>query len=375
MQGNHRAGVEGDAEHMLRALDLARQGRHVTPPNPSVGCVLVADGRVAGEGHTRAAGQAHAEVVALEDAARNGASVRGAIAYVTLEPCSHHGRTPPCADALVRAGVARVVVAVPDPNPVVAGRGIEWLRAAGIQVDVGLFAEEARELNLGFFSRMLRKRPWVRMKIAASLDGRTALESGQSQWITSAASRADGHCWRARAGAVLTGIGTVIEDDPRLDVREIDTPRQPLRVIIDSRLETPTAARILRPPGDVLIYAATEDDARGSALRAAGAEIRCLPNPAGKVDLAIMLEDLAHRGVNELHVEAGQKLNGSFVREDLVDEYLVYLAPKLLGQGQGMMNFGPLADLKYARALEFTDTQRVGPDLRIIARPPNRAQF
>ena len=360
---------------MLRALDLARQGRHVTPPNPSVGCVLVADGRVAGEGHTRAAGQAHAEVVALEDAARKGASVRGATAYVTLEPCSHHGRTPPCADALVKAGVARVVVAVPDPNPVVAGQGIERLRAAGIQVDVGLYAEEARELNLGFFSRMLRKRPWLRMKIAASLDGRTALENGQSQWITSAAARADGHRWRARAGAVLTGIGTVTEDDPRLDVREVDTPRQPLRVIVDSRLETPTAARILLPPGDVLIYAATEDDARGSALRAAGAEIQCLPNPAGRVDLAIMLEDLAQRGINELHVEAGQKLNGSFVREDLVDEYLVYLAPKLLGHGRGMMDFGPLADLKDARAFEFVDTQRVGPDLRIVARPPGRAQF
>lgn len=275
----------------------------------------------------------------------------------------------------MRGGVSRVVVSVADPNPLVAGRGIERLRAAGIQVDVGLLADEARELNLGFFSRMVRGRPWVRMKIAASLDGRTALDDGTSQWITSPEARADGHRWRARAGALLTGIGTVLEDDPRLDVREVETPRQPLRVVVDSRLQTPASARILQPPGEVLLYAASEEPARAGALRETGAEITCLPNAQGKVDLAAMLADLAARGVNELHVEAGHKLNGSFVREDLVDEYLVYLAPKLLGHGRDMLDFGPLPGLSDAPQLDFLEVERIGPDLRLRARPPGRDRF
>lgn len=364
-----------DTRFMRKALALARQAQWICPPNPAVGCVIVLnDGQVVGA-HTQATGQAHAEAQALQILAARGLTARGATVYVTLEPCAHHGRTPPCADALVQAGVARVVVAIQDPNPLVAGRGIERLRAAGIPVELGLLAEEAREVNLGFFSRMQRGRPWVRLKVAASLDGRTALDDGRSQWITSAAARADGHAWRARAGAVLTGIGTVLEDDPRLDVREVDTPRQPLRVIVDSRLETPPSARILPPPGSVLIYHAQDHPARCAALAAAGAELVCRPGAGGKVDLGAMLADLAQRGINELHVEAGHKLNGSFVREDRVDEYLVYLAPKLIGQGREMMRFGPIERLDDAPALEFLEVQQVGPDLRLRARPPGRDRF
>lgn len=366
---------EFDVAGMRLALDEARQAHFICPPNPAVGCVLALPDGTRIAAHTRATGQAHAEAAALEIARARGCSPAGATAYVTLEPCSHHGRTPPCADALIAARVARVVVAIADPNPLVAGRGIERLRAAGIQVDVGLLADEARELNLGFFSRMVRGRPWVRMKIAASLDGRTALDDGTSQWITSPEARADGHRWRARAGALLTGIGTVLEDDPRLDVREVETPRQPLRVVVDSRLQTPASARILQPPGEVLLYAASEEPARASALRETGAEIACLPNAQGKVDLAAMLADLAARGVNELHVEAGHKLNGSFVREDLVDEYLVYLAPKLLGHGRDMLDFGPLPALSDAPQLDFLEVERIGPDLRLRARPPGRDRF
>ncbi|PPE71606.1 bifunctional diaminohydroxyphosphoribosylaminopyrimidine deaminase/5-amino-6-(5-phosphoribosylamino)uracil reductase RibD [Caldimonas thermodepolymerans] len=366
---------DDDRHWMAQALEQARQARIICPPNPAVGCVLVLPDGSSVAAHTQATGSAHAEVAALQALAASGRSAHGATAYVTLEPCSHFGRTPPCADALVRAGVRRVVVAVRDPNPLVAGRGIERLRAAGIQVDEGLMADEAREVNLGFFSRMLRQRPWVRMKVAASLDGRTALDNGVSQWITSPAARADGHAWRARAGAVLTGIGTVLEDDPRLDVREVQTPRQPLRVIVDSRLQTPPTARILPPPGQVLVYAARPDEAAAQALRAAGAEVQYLPNPHGKVDLPAMLADLAARGINELHVEAGHKLNGSFVREGLVDEFLVYLAPRLIGPGRGMLELAPLAALDRSVALEFVDVQRVGPDLRVIARPPGRDRF
>ena len=372
---NARWGTNVDLAGMREALSLATQAQWLCPPNPAVGCVIVLpDGGVI-SAHTQATGQAHAEAQALRMLAAQGQSARGATVYVTLEPCSHHGRTPPCADALVREGVARVVVAVEDPNPLVAGQGIERLRAAGIQVDVGLLADEAREINLGFFSRMQRGQPWVRLKVAASLDGRTALDDGRSQWITSPAARADGHAWRARAGAVLTGIGTVLDDNPRLDVREVDTPRQPLRVIVDSRLETPPSARILPPPGDVLVYHAEDHPARRAALEAVGAELVCLPGAGGKVDLGAMLADLARRGVNELHVEAGHKLNGSFVREDRVDEYLIYLAPKLIGQGREMMRFGPLDGLDDAPALEFLDVQRVGPDLRLRARPPGRDRF
>lgn len=358
---------------MSDALALAELSIGVSEPNPRVGCVIVApDGRVIGRGHTQQAGGPHAEVVALRDAAAHGESVRGATVHVTLEPCAHHGRTPPCCDALVAAGVGRVVMALEDPNPLVAGQGAARLRAAGIEVvDLGggPLAERARELNIGFFSRMERLRPWVRLKVAISLDGRTALANGDSQWITGEAARADGHAWRKRAGAVLTGVGTVLDDDPRLDVRLVDTVVQPMRVVVDSRLETPPTARLLQPPGAVLLYAAHDDAARREALQQRGAEVALRPGPHGKVDLPGLLADLARRGVNELHVEAGHKLNGSFVREGLVDEYLVYLAPKLLGAGRELAAFGPLERLADAHELRFVGLALLGADLRLLARP------
>ena len=361
---------------MERALELARAARLLAPPNPAVGCVLVdAQGRIIGEGHTQATGGAHGEVMALRDARARGHEVRGASAYVTLEPCAHHGRTGPCCDALIEAGVARVVASLVDPNPRVAGQGLARLRAAGVQVEVGPGAQASRELNLGFFSRMLRAHPWVRMKLAASLDGTSALGNGQSQWITSAQARADGHTWRARACAVLTGIGTVLADDPRMDVREVSTPRQPVRVVVDSALQTPPAARIVQGAGPLWIYTATRDAAREAALQARGAHITHLPGAGGKVDLHAMLADLARREINEVHVEAGSKLNGSLMRAALVDELLVYLAPKLLGPGRGMAAFGPLEDLADALQLEFLECTPVGADLRLRARPPGRAAF
>jgi diaminohydroxyphosphoribosylaminopyrimidine deaminase/5-amino-6-(5-phosphoribosylamino)uracil reductase len=355
---------------MHDALALAEQAIGLSEPNPRVGCVIVApDGRVIGRGHTQQAGGPHAEVVALRDAAAHGHSVRGATVVVSLEPCAHHGRTPPCCDALVAAGVGAVVMAIEDPNPLVAGQGAARLRAAGIEVVAGPGAQAARELNIGFFSRMERGRPWLRLKAAVSLDGRTALPNGASQWITGAAARADGHAWRKRAGAVLTGVGTVLDDDPRLDVRLVTTALQPLRVIVDSRLETPPAARILDAPGNVLIYAAQPDDRRQAALAERGAEIAFAPGPNGKVDLPAMLAHLASRGINELHVEAGHKLNGSFVRERLVDEFLVYMAPKLLGLGRELAAFGPLEQLDDAVELHYVSVERLDADLRIIARP------
>lgn len=357
------------------ALSLAHGARAVTPPNPSVGCVIADDNGVVGQGHTQRAGGAHAEIMALQDAAAQGRSVKGATAYVTLEPCSHHGRTGPCCDALIAAGIRKVVAAMADPNPLVSGQGFERLRAAGVEVEVGDGAAEARELNIGFFSRMVRGAPWVRMKIAASLDGATALANGQSQWITSPEARADGHAWRARAGAVLTGIGTVLQDNPRLDVRLVDTPRQPFRVIVDSLLQTPVDAKIFEAGGPVWIYTAVQDASREAALAAQGATVTCLPGARGKVDLAAMMKDLARREINELHVEAGSKLNGSLVREGLIDEFLVYLAPRLLGPGMGMASFGPLEQLGDAVALQFQSAERVGPDLRVLARGVGRDRF
>ncbi|WP_156949867.1 bifunctional diaminohydroxyphosphoribosylaminopyrimidine deaminase/5-amino-6-(5-phosphoribosylamino)uracil reductase RibD [Simplicispira psychrophila] len=365
---------------MHQALGLAAQALFLSSPNPRVGCVLVAaDGRVIGQGFTQQAGGAHAEVMALRDAAAAGESTRGATAYVTLEPCSHQGRTGPCCDALVAAGVARVVASLEDPNPLVGGRGFARLRAAGVEVEVGPGAAESRALNIGFFSRMVRGTPWVRLKVAASLDGTTALHNGASQWITSPAARADGHAWRARACAVLTGIGTVLHDNPRLNVREVSTPRQPQVVVLDSRLQTPPDAHLLVAVRACSIYAAgsldADFDARQAALQACGAAVVQLPGAEGRVDLAAVLRDLGQRGINELHIEAGQQLNGALLRAGLVDELLLYLAPKLLGAGLGMANIGPLPSLAEALALEFTDVQRVGPDLRVLARPPGRGDF
>lgn len=359
-----------------QALALAQKSIYLTSPNPRVGCVLVApDGRVIGQGSTQQAGGPHAEIMALRDAAAAGQDVRGTTAYVTLEPCAHQGRTGPCCDALVAAGIAKVVASIADPNPLVAGQGFARLRAAGIKVEVGPGAAESRELNIGFFSRMIRGTPWVRLKSAASLDGTTALLNGASQWITSPAARADGHAWRACACAVLTGIGTVLDDNPRLDVREAPTPRQPHVVVVDSQLQTPPDAHLFIAGRACYIYAASQNDAKKAALEAQGATVVYLPNPQGKVDLQAMLRDLAQRGVNELHVEAGNKLNGSLVREGLVDEMLVYLAPTLLGPGLGMANVGPLDTLAQGLLMDFTSMERVGPDIRIVARVRGRDAF
>jgi diaminohydroxyphosphoribosylaminopyrimidine deaminase/5-amino-6-(5-phosphoribosylamino)uracil reductase len=357
---------EFDHRCMRRALALAAQSMYHASPNPRVGCVIARDGRVLGEGSTQPPGSNHAEIEALLDARRQGHDLHGATAYITLEPCAHFGRTPPCATALIEARIARVFAAVEDPFPQVNGQGLEMLRASGVDVRCGLLEHEAREINIGFFSRLTRGRPWVRMKIAASLDGKTALHDGASQWITSGAARADGHAWRARACAVLTGIGTVKADDPQLNVRMVDTPRQPLRVVVDSKLEIDPAARVLE--GGALVVGAIDDPARIAALRAAGTDTLTLGNDHGKVDLAALMRELARRGCNEVHVEAGFKLNGSLVRAGLVDELLVYLAPKLIGEAQGMVHLPALSDLAQAQRLVFHDVSMVGEDVRLLAR-------
>ena len=365
------------AHFMNKALEQAAQALFLSSPNPRVGCVIVdAKEQIIGQGFTQQAGGPHAEVMALRDAAAKGNDVQGATAYVTLEPCSHQGRTGPCCDALVAAGIGKVVGALTDPNPQVAGRGFERLRMAGVEVEVGPGANESRELNIGFFSRMIRGTPWVRLKAASSIDGVTALHNGQSQWITSPEARADGHAWRARACTILTGIGTILEDNPRLNVRDVQTPRQPRVAVVDSKLDTPLNAHILKAPNGCLIYTCSQNQIRIEALQAQGATVICMPNAAGKVDLLAMLRDLAQRGTNELHVEAGFKLNGSFIREGLVDEFLLYQAPKLLGTGaMGIASFGPLDSLSEGLQLEWQDINRVGEDLRLISRVQGRSHF
>ncbi|MDD2914706.1 MAG: bifunctional diaminohydroxyphosphoribosylaminopyrimidine deaminase/5-amino-6-(5-phosphoribosylamino)uracil reductase RibD [Gallionella sp.] len=366
-----------DSIWMAQALRLAERGLYTTSPNPRVGCVLVRDSSVVGEGWHERAGEPHAEVHALHEA---GETARGATAYVTLEPCSHYGRTPPCADALISAGITRVVVAMQDPNPLVAGQGIAKLRAAGIEVECGLMEAAARELNTGFVARMTRGTPWVRSKIAASLDGRTALHNGESQWITGAAARMDVQHWRARSCAVLTGIDTVLADDAQLNVRELKTPRQPLRVVLDSRLRMPLTARILHHllpspasggggEGGVLIYTAVHDVGKIAALEQAGASVCVLPDANERVDLAAMLTDLAKRGCNELLVETGSTLNGALLQAGLVDELVLYLAPQLLGDmAQGLVQLGELTSLEQRVNLDWQDVRQVGRDLRIVAR-------
>lgn len=358
-----------DHRFMARALALAARGLETTTPNPRVGCVLAKDGVLLGEGWHARAGEPHAEVHALRAA---GEAARGATAYVSLEPCDHHGRTPPCVDALLGAGVARVVAAMTDPDARTAGRGLERLRAAGVQVASGLLSEQARELNIGFVSRHERGRPWVRVKIAASLDGKTALLNGVSQWITGPAARRDGHRWRARSCVLMTGIGTLQGDDPRLTVRDVPCRRQPVRVVVDSRLRITPQARILEG-GGVIVATAAGEAAHASALTAAGAELLYLPDAQGKVDLAALLRVLAARGHNEVLAEAGINLHGALARAGLVDEYLLYLAPLLLGdEARGMVGLGGLQSLSQATRLAVHDLRRLGPDLRLLARvmPP-----
>ncbi|UCV18419.1 bifunctional diaminohydroxyphosphoribosylaminopyrimidine deaminase/5-amino-6-(5-phosphoribosylamino)uracil reductase RibD [Ferribacterium limneticum] len=352
---------------MARALQLAERGLWTTSPNPRVGCVVVRDGEIVGEGWHEKAGEPHAEVHALRAA---GEKAKGATAYVTLEPCSHHGRTPPCAEALIAAGVSRVVAAMTDPNPLVSGKGLALLQAAGIETASGLLENEARELNIGFVSRMTRGRPWLRLKAAASLDGKTALNNGVSQWITGPDARRDGHAWRARACAILTGIGTVRDDDPSLTVRDVATTRQPLRVVVDSRLEIPLTARVLQGE-PVLIVGAVENAEKMALLRSTGNFVEILNDGAGKVDLKALLELLAQRGINEVHAEAGFKLNGSLLREGLVDELLLYLAPCLIGHdASGLFNLPELTRLDGKRRLKIRDLRQLGEDIRLIARFP-----
>ena len=354
-----------DHAHMARALRLAERGLYTTAPNPRVGCVISRDGQVVGEGWHVRAGEPHAEVHALRAA---GERARGATAYVTLEPCSHHGRTPPCANALIDAGVVRVVAAMRDPNPQVSGGGISLLTLAGIQAEVGLLEAEARELNIGFIARMTRGRPWLRVKTASSLDGRTALLNGESKWITGAAARADVQAWRARACAILTGVGTVLADDPRMNVRDLDTPRQPLKIIVDSHLNTPPTAQILQ--GGALIVCAADDAAKRAALEAAGAQVLCIPGPQGRVGLAALIGALGQRGLNEIHVEAGATLNGALLDAGLVDEWIAYLAPLVMGDAaRGVFALPPLGDMANRLPFKLLDSRHIGDDLRLTLRP------
>ncbi|MBR7799506.1 bifunctional diaminohydroxyphosphoribosylaminopyrimidine deaminase/5-amino-6-(5-phosphoribosylamino)uracil reductase RibD [Undibacterium sp. FT137W] len=360
---------------MRMALELASQATMATSPNPKVGCLIVKDGQILGKGCTQAVGQAHAEVMALRDAANRGHDVRGATAYVTLEPCSHFGRTPPCANALVEAKLARVVAAIKDANPQVAGRGLLILQNAGMQVEVGLYADEARELNRGFFQRMETGRPWVRLKMAASLDGLTALPNGQSQWITDATARLDGHHWRAKADVILTGIGTVLSDDPQLTVRlpdlAVDQVHQPRKVIVDSALRTPLQAKILQQT-PVTIFHASNDADKIASMQQAGIELHHaaapMPERNPRVDIEKVLEILGQQQVNDVHIEAGATLSGAFLQANRVDELLLYLAPKLLGRGRSMFDLPVLHSVSEAKILAIHELRQIGEAIRVIAR-------
>lgn len=366
-----------DTRYMAHALQLARRGLYTTDPNPRVGCVLVQRGQVIGEGWHVRAGEPHAEVHALRAA---GEAARGATAFVTLEPCCHHGRTPPCTQALIAAGVARIVAAMPDPNPQVASQGVAELERAGIKVEIGLLRAEAESLNPGFISRMTRGRPLVRVKLAASLDGRTALASGESKWITGGAARADVQRLRARSSAILTGIGTVLADDPSLNVRDPEigvgpeVVRQPMRVVVDGHLSMRPTAKMLSLPGKTMVVTAEDDSDYAEPLMAAGAEVVVLRNGTGRVDLAGLMQDLAERGVNELLVEAGATVCGGLLEAGLIDELVVYLAPHLLGSGaRGMFNVAGLGEMQDRIQLTITDVRAVGADWRITAAVKSRS--
>jgi diaminohydroxyphosphoribosylaminopyrimidine deaminase/5-amino-6-(5-phosphoribosylamino)uracil reductase len=354
-----------DFRFMARALRLAAKGLYTTTPNPRVGCVIVRNSQVVAEGWHERTGEAHAEAIALEKA---GHDAKGATVYVTLEPCSHEGRTPPCADALVRARVARVVVAMQDPNPLVAGAGLQRLRNAGIDVETGVLETQAHDLNVGYVSRMSLGRPWIRVKIAAGLDGKTALENGESQWITSPQARRDAHRWRARSCAILTGIGTLTHDDPRLNVRDVKTTRQPLRVVVDSRLRMPGDAKIV-DGGGLIIATACDDESSIKMFVDRGAEVLVVPNEQGKVDLGLLGAELGRRGINEVLVEAGINLHSALLRAGMVDELLFYFAPKLLGdRGRGMFDLGPLGEMDEVLSLDVTQLRQIGPDMRLLAK-------
>lgn len=359
-----------DLSWMRRALALAQTVMYSTAPNPRVGCVIVRDGRVLGEGATQPPGGPHAEVCALRDAQARGESVAGATVYVTLEPCSHFGRTPPCVDALLAAAPARVVVAIGDPNPLVNGKGLARLREAGIAVTTGICREEALALNAGFISRMSRGLPWAWLKMATSLDGRSALRNGLSQWITGPEARADGHHWRARSCVVLTGIGTVLKDDPQLTVRSVQTPRQPRRAVVDGRFEIPEDARLF-DGGEVIVFTARADAAKQARLEARNVRVVALPDETpDRVDLPAMMRWLAAQQFNEVHVEAGAGLSGALVAAGCVDELLIYMAPMLLGDAAGVVKLPMLERLDAAPRYEFIEAERVAADLRVRARVP-----
>ncbi len=353
---------------MRRALELAGKCSVLTSPNPKVGCVIVRDGEIIGEGYTQPIGGNHAEIEALNDAAKRGKDCRDATVYVTLEPCSHHGRTPPCADALIRAGVRKVIAAIEDPNVKVAGKGLAKLKAAGIEVICGVLADETRELNRGFLSRFERGRPWVRMKVAASLDGKTALANGESQWITSEAAREDGHQWRMRADAIMTGIGTVIKDNPQLNVRLPDVVRQPKRIVVDSQLKTPIDARVLENGGETWIFSANASPYKIEAMQEKGVQVFSVINDTGRVDLGDMMKVLAEEEINEVHVEAGATLNGALIQGGFIDEMLIYLAPCFLGSGRNMVSLNDITNLAEKISFEFHDICTIENDIRIIAR-------
>ena len=355
-----------DAQFMARALQLARRGLFTTDPNPRVGCVIVKDGLVVGTGWHERAGEPHAEIHALKTA---GERARGATAYVTLEPCCHQGRTPPCTRALIEAGVARVVAAMADPNPQVAGKGMEALRQARIDVETGLMQTQAEALNPGFISRMRRGRPYVLAKLAVSLDGRTALAQGESRWITGTAARADVQALRARSSAIVTGIGSVLADDPSLNVREFDIGRQPLRVVVDSTLRMPATAKMLNLPGSTLVVTARQHAEAADRLLAAGAEVLYLPAVDGRVDLPGLMGHLAAREVNELMVEAGARLCGALLAAGLIDEIVIYYAPHILGStAHGMFTIPGLDNMQQRHALKIQDVRAIGDDWRVTAR-------
>jgi diaminohydroxyphosphoribosylaminopyrimidine deaminase/5-amino-6-(5-phosphoribosylamino)uracil reductase len=371
--------TKDDADFMRLAIAEAQKSLYLSNPNPRVGCVIVQAGQVIGTGFTQPVGLAHAEIEALADARKHSADLSGSTIYVSLEPCCHQGRTPPCTQAIIAAKPARVVIAMQDPNPLVGGKGIQQMSAAGIQVECGLLEAEAAVLNPGFVSRMTRGLPWVRLKVAASLDGKTALPNGQSQWITGAAARDDGHHWRAQACAILTGVGTVKEDDPSLTVRAVTTVRQPKRIIIDSKLDIPLTAAVLKQVvststsmkdnGAMVVCGAITTDAqlaKQAQLQTHGIEVVSMPNSMGKVDLLALMRYLATEcAMNEIHVEAGHKLNGSLLREDCVDELLVYLAPTLLGSGLGIANLPELTSLTERTDWKRIDHAAFDPDLRL----------
>lgn len=369
MTPDHSTASTDDFRWMAHALQLAEQGLYTTTPNPRVGCVIVKQGQLVGQGWHRKAGEPHAEVLALREA---GEQARGATAYVTLEPCSHYGRTPPCADALIQAGLCRIVIAMQDPNPLVSGQGIARLNAAGIATVSGVLEQPARELNRGFISRMTRQRPWLTVKTASSLDGRTALANGDSQWITGEAARRDGHRWRARSCAVLTGIGTVLADDPQLNVRGIEAPRQPDRIVLDTHLRTPPTARILQAERCVIVHGEQAPKANAQRLADQGAIL--LPAPLtsnARLDLTAVLHLLAGQGYNEILSEAGASLNGAFLTAGLADEWLGYLAPSLLGNtARGLFDWPALDNLNQQIRLHVQDIARIGNDWRIICRLP-----